>query len=433
MSKKQKNKSPDFNQVKKVFLNVLSEASSLYGREIHEVPPIEFWSVCNGRLSEWDLRKLGGFSKLKQILAPYRPSQEEMSEAIQKGEESKDKRAAKNAVLNGIRLTDFEKFAEKVFKGRVRGSSYRPKKGKKQKTTRILNAVISDIHIGSDVRKAETGVLNYGKKEEARRLAAVVQQIAEYKREHRDSTELELVLLGDLIQGQLHDARDGAPAAEQWCRCVHLLSQAIGYLATQFKVVRVRCNTGNHGRTKSRHMERATHQKWDSEEFKIFYALKVALAQMKNVQFYMPLTPYGIYENFGAKILYTHGDTVIKPGYPGNSINVKGLEMQINKINASLPDKDEIKVVIVGHVHIGSYTELPNGTAILTNGALVPVDEYSVSLGSLESSAGQFMFESVEGYPVGDIRYIRVNRSTDQDETLEKIIAPWVSDEEKAS
>ena len=80
---------------------------------------------------------------------------------------------------------------------------------------------------------------------------------------------------------------------------------------------------------------------------------------------------------------------------------------------------------VVGHVHTASVTHLSNGAVMMTNGAMVPSDEYAVSIGLFENFCGQYMFESVKGYPVGDCRFIRVSKVDDQNKELDKIIKPF--------
>ena len=82
---------------------------------------------------------------------------------------------------------------------------------------------------------------------------------------------------------------------------------------------------------------------------------------------------------------------------------------------------------IVGHVHVASTTHLSNGATMLTNGAMVPVDEYAVSIGMMESSCGQYLFESVEDHIFGDSRFIKVSEEQDKDASLDTIISPWDS------
>jgi hypothetical protein len=302
------------------------------------------------------------------------------------------------------------------------GKLYRPKR--KKKTERVVNVMISDTHFGAMLDPREVPI-GYGRVEEARRLAAVCQQVAEYKVQYRDETELIVHMLGDVIQGQLHDKRDGEPLAEQFADAAHLLNQAIVFLAGHFKKVTVYCTPGNHGRNTARHNERATLQKWDAVENMLYTAVKIATAHIPNVNVYIPYTPYYVYDVFGMRGFMTHGDTVIKPGYPNRAIDVGDVSKQVNAINSRLELGERYALFGVGHVHVCSCTRLPNKVSFLSNGCLIPPDAYALSIGIFDTACCQAMWETVEGYIVGDRREAIVDEYTDKDKSLDKIIQPY--------
>lgn len=337
-------------------------------------------------------------------------------------EGAKRNKQNKNVIKKVTSLEYVENFAEKVFAGKI--EPYKHPKSK-AKINRALNLTLSDLHFGSDVGKEETGFLTYGKKEEARRISAVIKQTIDYKPQYRKNTELHVNLLGDIIQNKLHDKEDAAPIAEQVCRAIHLLSQAFAHLAENFPKVFIHCVTGNHGRNTERHHSRANSGKWDSLETIIYYSVKSSLDSYKNLIFNIPKTPFVMYESLGHKVFATHGDNVLNVGNPGKSLNIGRLESQINRINASLVDEDEIKVVVVGHTHCSSVSKLPCGTNVITNGCLLPVDAYAVSLGFLENTASQTLFEMTEQYAMGDIRFIKVGKEHDEDSSLDSIVNAW--------
>lgn len=300
-------------------------------------------------------------------------------------------------------------------------------KKQKGKTRRILNLILSDTHYGSNLDPREVRH-NYGPIEEARRTAAICKQVAEYKQQHRGETELFVHILGDIIQGQLHDMRDGLPLAEQVAAAMRILIQAIRFFAVQFpRGVTVFCTPGNHGRNTARHRDRATNQKWDSIETMIYVALKEAANGLKNVKVMLSYEPKYDFDAFGALGFATHGDTVINPGYPGRSIDIGGLKKQINDINNARASKGQqpYKLFIMGHVHVGSMTHLPGDVVVMTNGCLLPPDAYATSIGIFETACGQWLWESVAGHMVGDARFINVDEQDDKNADLDQIITPF--------
>jgi hypothetical protein len=291
---------------------------------------------------------------------------------------------------------------------------------------RELHLDISDIHVRAMLDPRELPVA-YQSIEEARRLARVALEVAEFKPQYRDHTALNVNILGDVIQGVLdHDPRDGAPLAEQCGAAIHLLTQMVVFFSQNFPKVSVRCTPGNHGRNPGRHKARAMHQKWDGFETIIYSAIKNGVAHLPNVKVEIPYTPFFIYNSLGHHILGTHGDTFITVGNPGNSIDVKNVSKRINEINASYDERKKIEIVTAGHVHVGSRTRLNNGVVLITNGALIPPDGFMVNgLGKLDMTCLQVLWESTEKYVAGDYRELTVGVDADKDSSLDKVISPF--------
>lgn len=349
---------------------------------------------------------------------------EERSQVIaERDGDSKARAVTTAAARDQLFLDELVDALTTVFHNKIPAPKSQPKS--KAKIKRIVNVMLSDTHYGARLDKREVGRA-YGAVEEARRTAAVIRQVADYKRQYRDESELFVHLIGDIIQGQLHDKRDGAPLAEQVASALRVLVQAFVYLANEFPKVTVFCSTGNHGRNGMRHQERAVHQKWDSIEFMIYVALREALRDYKNVTFELPLSPHYTWKAFDQQGFATHGDTVLNPGFPNKAIQVEAVTKQINSINASAGKTgDEYGLFIVGHVHTGSQTYLGSGSVFMTNGCLIPPDPYALSIGIFDTACGQWIWESVPGHIVGDSRFVTVDEKTDQDESLDSIIQPF--------
>jgi hypothetical protein len=362
------------------------------------------------------------YPELQDILIPSKVVFDDLNDYKLELEKKNIDKKNKISLNNLLTVDALSRFVDTIYTGRIK-----PYKANSQKkpTTRALNLVLSDLHFGADIKSEETGYLNFGAVEESRRFAEVIKQTIDYKPHYRSVTELHVNLLGDIIQHKLHDAQDAAPVSEQISRAIHLLGQGLAQLGEAFGSVKVYCATGNHGRDLNRHHSRATSGKWDSVETVIYFAIKKILQDYKNITFIIPKTPYVTYDVFGHKVFSTHGDNVLKVGNPGKNLNIASVENQINRINASMNDKEEIKVCIVGHTHCASVSNLNSGCVMITNGALPPVDQYTVSIGYTENRASQTIFESTSEHAVGDVRFIRVGKSTDEDKRLDLIVKPF--------
>ena len=297
---------------------------------------------------------------------------------------------------------------------------------KNTKTKRILNLVLSDLHYGSDLDPREVGVA-YGPIEEARRTAAVIKEVAEYKMDHRHDTELYVHLAGDILNGTIHREGTITPLAEQMGRATHILTQAMGYLAANFKKVSVFTAIGNHDRAPITHPTRAINQKWNSYGMSIYHTIMLVCKQWSNVKVNLTYEPKADFPLFGHLGFLTHLDTVLNVGMPAKSINVGNAKKQMNEINNARigAKKQPYNIFVGGHCHTPSLTHLSGNMALLTNGSLIPADPYSISLGIFESVNGQYLFESTPEHYIGDSRFIIVNGETDKDSSLDQIIKPF--------
>jgi len=334
------------------------------------------------------------------------------------------------AARDELFFQQLEAFTQQLFHKnpiKVKLSGFMDKKHNKP-VKRELHAILSDLHIRANLDPRELPH-QYGWQEEARRLAKVTKEIAEYKSQYRDHTHLNINLIGDIIQGILdHDPRDGAPLAEQCGAAMHLLIQSITFLAHHFPQVTVRCVPGNHGRNVARHKARAIHQKWDSFENIVYSGIKAGVAYLPNVKVEIPYSPFYIYETLGHYVMATHGDTFIEVGNPGSLINAKNINLKMNEINATRPKGQHVEVLASGHVHIASRIRLPSGVVAMTNGALIPPDGFTVNgIGRLDSTCSQTVWESTETYAAGDYRELTVDTDTDKDSSLDKIVKPFVA------
>jgi hypothetical protein len=319
-------------------------------------------------------------------------------------------------------LERFEKIASKI-SSRNFVPDYKGKKGKA--IQRIVNAQWSDLHFGADLDPRLTPFA-YGETEERRRFAGVCAQLADYKRQYRAESSLHIHLIGDVIQGKLHDPQANAILTEQVDRASHHIVHGLDFLSSEYQEIIVDTSVGNHGRDVSRHPERATNDKYDSVEFRLYRLLYWTFRNHPRIKIRTPIRAFYLYDQFGMKGLMTHGDTIFNPGYPNRAIHVEALQNQINRyLVAGGHETLDVKLFGFGHVHVPMSMRLPGGQVLLTNGALIPSDEYAISIGIFNAPCSQNLWEAVPGYLFGDHRWMDVNSSHDQDKSLDKIIPPW--------
>lgn len=299
-------------------------------------------------------------------------------------------------------------------------------KGKKAKhVERRVNLILSDLHYGADL-DPKLVTFPYFAVQESRRTAAICAQVADYKRQYRGETELEIHLIGDIIQGKLHDVQNAADLTKQFDRALHNLIYGIEFLATEYRKVTVRTSVGNHGRDVHRHPERAMQDKYDSNEFRIYRAMKYRFAKVPNIVMETPMRGFYMYDQFGMKGVMTHGDTIFNPGYPGKVVDVQKLSTQINAFKLAHEDNREAILFGMGHVHT-AMDVCVGGNTIITNGCLIPTDEYAQSIGIYNSHCSQQLWETVPGHMFGDHRRLDIGKGEDEDASLNKIIPVWES------
>ncbi|MDE2425750.1 MAG: metallophosphoesterase [Elusimicrobia bacterium] len=413
----------DKKQLEKILVQSIEDVSKAIGKNPLDLSYNEWKGMVDGSLLEKHSLLGVRFSRLKEANFKVKLDNIDTFSLDIDSRALSNRKFNKSAIKESYFFEKLEEIGKLVFKDKIVAPKYSGFKDKSP-IERSHNVFLSDLHFGSDLDGRECPH-PYGIIEEARSLAIVTLETAEFKEQYRENTILNLTFGGDIIQGHLRqDERDGAPITEQICRSIYLLSQCVSFLSSRFRKINVRCVGGNHDRT-PRHTDRATLQKWDNYSTVISFGVKMACQSLTNVNFEIPLRPYITYDSFDKKFFMTHGDTVFSVGYPGNNINTKNLEQQVNRINASLKDTEEYSLFVVGHVHFPSLLHLPNSCIVITNGCLLPPDPYSVSLGGLENVRGQFIWESVKGHAVGDSRFIRVDQNMTKDKSLDKIIMPF--------
>lgn len=302
-------------------------------------------------------------------------------------------------------------------------SVYNPPKPMRDSYPRTLVSLVSDTHYGLRVDGHEVPGAHFDWTVASRRTALLVEQMLDWKPQHRDETSLALFLAGDIMEGIIHaDTQLGVEAmAFQVWGAAQILISALDRLRSGFGRIQVFCATGNHDRAIHRGHGRASSGKWDSYSTTLYQLLVTAFRTCPDVELQIPRTPYVTTDILGHLFYVTHGDTVTTTGNVGRNINVAKIATQVDSINSSGVLGRPIGVTMVGHVHVPCYTMLGNGSYLVVNGTLSGNSPYAQSIGIHANHPTQVVFEVTPEHPVGDFRIVRLLEA-DGDQTLDSVI-----------
>lgn len=319
-----------------------------------------------------------------------------------------------------LSIRRFKEAAAEYLRDKIEPTGYaRKAPGNTAKRSVVL--LLSDLHLGAELSALDEP-MPFRAVEEARRLEYVIRQALDYKPQYRDKSELVLLLNGDLIEGQLmHDFRDGAPLTEQKVVFWRYFQQILGLCAQQYPSVRVVCQPGNHGRDLVRHPGRATSRKWDGHETELYYGLREMSRSLVNVSWTIDFRAVSCVDLHGSRLGLTHGDTEVKIAHPDTAAAKNG--QTFDRINAARVYGVEFDAWAIGHFHTPRYH--PRNPRVVYNGALVPPNGHARASGYIGEPCGQFIWEAVAGFPVGDLRFIEVGIAQDRDEQLGTLITPF--------
>jgi hypothetical protein len=286
-------------------------------------------------------------------------------------------------------------------------------------------AFISDTHFGLRIDRQEVASNEYSWVVAARRMAKFAEQIASYKEEHRgECGQLRLCLGGDLCQGVIHLSEAGTDLmVHQLYGALWILTQMIEHLRQRYPQIKVECTSDNHMRFVHKGPDRATAQKYDGFSTLLHMGLQARFATCPDVTFNIPKTPYTEFEVLGHHFFMTHGDTVLRSGNVGRTVNVAKITNDVRALVANDPAK-RIAAVLLGHVHVPLNTILDNGVELIVNGSGSGTDAYAQSIGIHSSNPTQVMFEATEQFAVGDFRKVSL-KDADHEERFDKIIRPY--------
>ena len=394
------------------------------------------------KISEWDLRKVGGYQTL---LTTYYPVPDKSLRDIQIGKQRKSY-LSKLEKQYGTWDAFAEQLTDSLVK-RLETMKVEPRVLNEKATKDYIKSIskptlhdasprsvvvaLTDLHFGTNVDKAELGGKNeFNWNVGARRFGFIIEQLQTYKLELRHlHEEIVLLLGGDLIGGIIHNQEgpDYDLITFQVNGALSYFIQAFEHLKAFYPKVRVVCQPGNHGRMMHKQSkDRALSQKYDSYENIIFFALSKYFQGDPKVEIVVPKTPYAEVTVQGHRIFMSHGDSVFITGNPGKSINTDNIDKQVQRVNAEERNHNRkpFEVFVFGHVHQAAHFQVSSGAHIIINGSMIGTDSFAQGVGIMSSNPVQVMWEMNSKFAVGDSRWLFVSAGDDQ-KRLEQIIKPY--------
>lgn len=288
---------------------------------------------------------------------------------------------------------------------------------------RLVTLLASDIHFGLNVDPREVPGGGYNWLIASRRMARLAAETVSWKERHREETDLQVTICGDLLAGRIHlDDAGIRPLTEQIHGATMIMVPFLDYLSQHFQRVHVSCLPGNHDRVTR---ERQIANRWDAHSHAVYLAIAQAFRQSENVTVDVPLTGDCAIELPGGKSLafYTHGDVRPTVANVGKSLDLKPMIANLNRLNSSGEFKKPVRLLACGHWHSPFVAPAGTGTVIV-NGCVIGADAFArngCGIFGDEGTPMQIVFESVPGYEFGDSRFIRL-READNDPIYDKII-----------
>jgi len=358
------------------FSEAIIQASKTYGVDNSLVTKAQFTEFSE--LSDWELRKLGGFDSIKKSVFPFDGDQDlasirELGNAkayiakLERGlgdKQSFEKRAL-DTIIDSIKSL-------KIRKSKIKKKTL----NKKKKMT--MELMISDVHYG---KKTESFNLDVCQKR-MQKVTEVFLGELEQKEKFFNVEKVVVALIGDIIESYSMHGQESALACEfanprQVQESINSLFYDVLYpiAETGIKVV-VPAVTGNHDRTE--HKKTLNNPGENNLTWIIYNTLKLLSEahNFSNITFDIPKCGYTHLDIYGSIVLYEHGDEL---GNVNKDTIFKHMEKRGRQI------KKQIHMARFGHYH--EYVCFDRGKAIV-NESVCGQDSYALEKG-FDSTAGQ--------------------------------------------
>lgn len=376
MSTKAKSQKELRKELMEKFSSAILEASQVYGKIPALVTKAEYGEYTE--VSDWELRKHGGFNNLKKIIFPFDDQDlasiretQKMKNYISKLErELGDKQSFQNNALSLVESV--------IKKLKVKKVNIPKRKKDKRKKDMTMELQLSDIHYG---KKTDTYNLDICKSRMAT-LSSVFLKEFEQKEDDFNVEKVIIAIIGDILESYSMHGKESALSCEftnpvQMVSAIEsIFNDIILPIASTGVELVIPCITGNH----DRHDPKKTYNSpgLNNLSFVVYSALEMLAKSsgLKNVEFIIPEDSYVVLDVYGSNVLYEHGDELANTT---KNVILGHMEKRGRQV------KKRIDMSRFGHYH--EYICYDRG-AIIINESVCGQDSYAKVKG-YDSTAGQ--------------------------------------------
>jgi hypothetical protein len=263
---------------------------------------------------------------------------------------------------------------------------------KKSHTPEHMVLILSDMHVGQEFTREETGGINEYNLEIMHARAASLQKslidIYDIHSKAYDMPELHIFALGDNVQGGRENGEWGGAytahinVTDQAVLSSKVIANLIRSWIPLFKKITVTGVIGNHGRGGASKNSDAIGCNWDNVTY---IALKAELQNEPKVGVRWSKTYWTQTNILGTEFMLVHGDYFSKSINSLNTANVKLYEL------SAAQKQTPFNVLCLGHFH--SYTEIETSMGrIIVNGSWVGADLHALQHMRVGSRPTQTVF-----------------------------------------
>lgn len=250
---------------------------------------------------------------------------------------------------------------------------------KKDRTPEHIVLLLSDLHVGQEFTKEETGGINAYNldifHQRANNLQKALIEIADIHSNAYDLPELHIFGLGDNVQGGNQNGEWGAAYTghisvyDQAIIAAQTTANMIKEWARFFRKVNFLGVVGNHGRGGATKNSDSLRANWDNVAYMSLFG---ELSKLPNVDIQYSKTFWAQKNILGTEFMLVHGD------YFSGSVNaLVTANQKLHDLVAAIPGAKPFNVLCLGHFH--SHTEVETSMGrILVNGAFVGADMHAL-------------------------------------------------------